>query len=123
MVDSMLFRAYYGTMSRGLMKSTSGIPTNAVYGFSTMLNRALEMFEPTHILIAFDTKDKTFRHDLFDDYKGTRKPVDEELVSQFALIREFLDAANIHRLELSGYEADDIIGTIAKNIQTMKLIY
>ena len=112
--NSMLFRAYYGTMSRGLMKSTSGIPTNAVYGFSTMLNRALEMFEPTHILIAFDTKDKTFRHDLFDDYKGTRKPVDEELVSQFALIREFLDAANIHRLELSGYEADDIIGTIAK---------
>lgn len=112
--NSMLFRAYYGTLTRGLMTSAAGVPTNAVYGFSTMLNKALELFEPTHILIAFDTGDKTFRHDLFTDYKGTRKEVDEALVSQFALIREFLDAANIHRLELSGYEADDIIGTLAK---------
>src|SRR5690554_6109497 len=112
--NSMLFRAYYGTLTRGLMTSAAGVPTNAVYGFSTMLNKALELFEPTHILIAFDTGDKTFRHDLFKDYKGTRKEVDEALVSQFALIREFLDAANIHRLELSGYEADDIIGTLAE---------
>lgn len=114
----MLFRAYYGTMTRGLMMSTSGVPTNAVYGFSTMLNKALELFKPTHILIAFDTGDKTFRHEMFDDYKGTRKPVDEALVSQFALIREYLDAANIHRLELSGYEADDIIGTLSKKFAT-----
>ena len=114
----MLFRAYYGTMTRGLMMSTSGVPTNAVYGFSTMLNKALELFKPTHILIAFDTGDKTFRHEMFENYKGTRKPVDEALVSQFALIREFLDAANIHRLELSGYEADDIIGTLSKKFAT-----
>ncbi|HLV50249.1 MAG TPA: DNA polymerase I, partial [Erysipelothrix sp.] len=86
--NSMLFRAYYGTMTRGLMMSTSGVPTNAVYGFSTMLNKALELFKPTHILIAFDTGDKTFRHEMFENYKGTRKPVDEALVSQFALIRE-----------------------------------
>ncbi|HLV49828.1 MAG TPA: DNA polymerase I, partial [Erysipelothrix sp.] len=111
-------RAYYGTMTRGLMMSTSGVPTNAVYGFSTMLNKALELFKPTHILIAFDTGDKTFRHEMFENYKGTRKPVDEALVSQFALIREFLDAANIHRLELSGYEADDIIGTLSKKFAT-----
>lgn len=112
--NSMLFRAYYGTMSRGYMRSSAGVPTNAVYGFATMFNRAVEMFEPTHVLIAFDTGDKTFRHELFDDYKGTRKAVDEELVSQFALVREMLDALPIHRFELSGYEADDIIGTLAK---------
>lgn len=111
---SMLFRAYYGTFSRGLMRSSTGIPTNAVYGFSTMLNKALELFEPTHILIAFDTNQKTFRHEMFPEYKGTRSEIDPELISQFALIREFLDAANINRLELGGYEADDIIGTLAK---------
>lgn len=111
--NSMLFRAYYGTQSRGLMRSSSGVATNAVFGFSTMLNRALELFEPTHVLIAFDTGDKTFRHDMFTEYKGTRKEVDEALVSQFALVREFLDAIPIRRYELSGYEADDIIGSIA----------
>ena len=111
--NSMLFRAYYGTMSRGYMRSSSGVPTNAVYGFSTMFNRALEIFEPTHVLIAFDTGDKTFRHKMYEDYKGTRKEVDEELVSQFALVRELIDALPIGRYELSGYEADDIIGTLA----------
>jgi DNA polymerase I len=113
--NSMLFRAYYGTFSRGAMRSSNGVATNAVYGFSTMLNRALEVMEPTHILIAFDTGAKTFRHEMFTEYKGTRKEVDEDLVSQFALVREFLDAANIKRLELEGFEADDIIGTLAKD--------
>ncbi len=111
--NSMLFRAYYGTMSRGYMRSSSGVPTNAVYGFSTMFNSALEYFDPTHVLIAFDTGDKTFRHEMYEDYKGTRKEVDEELVSQFALVRELIDALPIGRYELSGYEADDIIGTLA----------
>lgn len=113
--NSMLFRAYYGTLNRGLMRSSSGVATNAVYGFSTMLNRALEIFEPTHILIAFDTGAKTFRHEMFPEYKGTRKEVDEDLVSQFALVRELIDALPIHRFELEGYEADDIIGTLAKD--------
>lgn len=111
--NSMLFRAYYGTMSRGYMKSSSGVVTNAVFGFSTMLDKAIEITKPTHILVAFDTKDKTFRHNMFSDYKGTRKEVDEELVSQFALVREFLDSYPIKRFELSGYEADDIIGTMS----------
>lgn len=113
--NSMLFRAYYGTFSRGPMRSSNGVATNAVYGFSTMLNRALEVMEPTHILIAFDTGAKTFRHEMYTEYKGTRKEVDEDLVSQFALVREFLDEANIKRLELDGFEADDIIGTLAKD--------
>ena len=112
--NSMLFRAYYGTRARGPMLSSSGVATNAVYGFATMLNKALEMMQPTHILIAFDTKDKTFRHDMFDDYKGTRTEIDPDLVSQFELIREYLDAYPMTRFELSGYEADDVIGTLAK---------
>lgn len=111
--NSMLFRAYYATLTRGHMRSSSGAATNAVYGFSNMFHRALEIFEPTHVLIAFDTGEKTFRHDMYEAYKGTRKEVDEDLVSQFALIREYIDAMPIHRYELSGYEADDIIGTLA----------
>lgn len=112
--NSMLFRAYYGTLSRGTMQSSTGVVTNAVYGFSTMLKKAIETIEPTHVLVAFDTKDKTFRHNLFEDYKGHRGPVDENLVSQFALVREFLDSYPLVRYELSGYEADDIIGTMSR---------
>lgn len=112
--NSMLFRAYYGTLSRGVMASSTGVVTNAVYGFSTMLNKAIEIIEPSHVLVAFDTKDKTFRHKMFDDYKGHRKEVDENLVSQFALVREFLDSYPMVRYELSGYEADDIIGTLSR---------
>lgn len=119
--NSMLFRAYYGTLSRGYMKSNSGVVTNAVYGFSTMLNKAIEIINPTHILVAFDTKDKTFRHKMFDDYKGTRKEVDEELISQFSLVREFLDAYPIKRFELSGFEADDIIGTMSRMYPDSKI--
>lgn len=118
--NSMLFRAYYGTLSRGVMKSSEGVVTNAVYGFSTMLTKAIEKYQPDHILVAFDTGVKTFRHDMFDDYKGTRKEVDPELVSQFALIREFLDSYPIKRYEIEGYEADDIIGTIAHKFTDTK---
>ncbi|CAM3567053.1 DNA polymerase I [Erysipelothrix urinaevulpis] len=119
--NSMLFRAYYGTLSRGHMRSKEGHVTNAVYGFSTMLNKAIEIMEPSHIVVAFDTKDKTFRHDLFEDYKGTRKEVDPELVSQFELVREFLDEYPVKRIELSGYEADDLIGTISKMFPNDKI--
>lgn len=119
--NSMLFRAYYGTLSRGLMKSSNGVTTNAVYGFSTMLNKAIEILDPTHILVAFDTGDKTFRHTMFEAYKGHRSEVDVELVSQFALVREFLDSYPIPRVELSGYEADDIIGTLAKTCVDYKV--
>ncbi|QIK70210.1 DNA polymerase I [Erysipelothrix sp. HDW6C] len=119
--NSMLFRAYYGTLSRGYMTSSTGVVTNAVYGFSTMLTKAIELIQPTHILVAFDTKDKTFRHDMFDEYKGTRKEVDQELVSQFALVREFLDAYPLRRYEISGYEADDVIGTLSHQFADTKV--
>ena len=119
--NSMLFRAYYGTIQRGTMQSSTGVTTNAVYGFSTMLNKAIGMIEPTHILVAFDTGDKTFRHKMYDNYKGTRKEVDPDLVSQFQLVREFIDAFPMIRYEVSGYEADDIIGTISRNASDFRV--
>ena len=112
--NSMLFRAYYGTQGRGPMLSRDGTVTNAVYGFSTMLTKALELLTPDYVMVAFDTGSKTFRHDMYETYKGTRKEVDPELVSQFALVREFLDSYPLPRIEINGYEADDLIGTLSK---------
>lgn len=112
--NSMLFRAYYGTQGRGPMLSRDGTVTNAVYGFSVMLTKALEVMSPDYVMVAFDTGQKTFRHDMYETYKGTRKEVDQDLVSQFALVREFLDSYPLPRVEVNGYEADDLIGTLSR---------
>jgi len=109
--NSILFRAYYSTTP---MTSQSGLATNAVYGFFQMLKKALELVAPQAVLVAFDTGEKTFRHTEYPQYKGTRKPLDEELIIQFPLVRELLDALGIARLEIVGYEADDLIGSLAK---------
>ena len=106
--NSMLFRAYYATLYTHRMTTSNGIPTNAVYGFVMMLNKAIDIIEPDEILVAWDAGKPTFRH------KGTRKPLDEELIVQFPIVREYLDAAGIKRYEQEGYEADDIIGSMAK---------
>lgn len=119
--NSMLFRAYYATLYTHRMTTTNGIPTNAVYGFVMMLNKAIDIIEPDTILVAWDAGKPTFRHKQFEAYKGTRKPLDEELKVQFPIVREYLDAAGIKRYEQEGYEADDIIGSMAKcckDIQT-----
>ena len=96
------------------MTTSNGIPTNAVYGFVMMLNKAIDIIEPDEILVAWDAGKPTFRHKQFSAYKGTRKPLDEELIVQFPIVREYLDAAGIKRYEQEGYEADDIIGSMAK---------
>ena len=119
--NSMLFRAYYATLYTHRMTTSNGIPTNAVYGFVMMLNKAIDIIEPDKILVAWDAGKPTFRHKQFAAYKGTRKPLDEELIVQFPIVREYLDAAGIKRYEREGYEADDIIGSMAKccnDIQT-----
>jgi len=113
--NSMVFRAYYATAYGRPMTTSNGISTNALYGFVMMITRALEMIEPDAILVAFDTGEKTFRHDIYAQYKGTRKPTPNELIVQFPLVREYLDAMNITRYELVGKEADDIIGSISKS--------
>ena len=102
--NSLLFRAYYATAYRGILQTSYGKYTNAIVAFNNMMINAIDSIKPDHILVAFDTKDKTFRHDLYDDYKGHRKPAPKELVEQFETVRELLDAANIKRLEIISLE-------------------
>lgn len=113
--NSVLFRTYYSTIYTNPMSTSAGVPTNAVFGFISLLNKAIAMVRPDAIMVAWDAGKKTFRHDKMTEYKGTRKPLDEELLVQMPIVREYLDTANICRYEQEGYEADDIIGSMAKS--------
>ena len=109
-----LFSCYYATAAMGnLMVNKDGVPTNAVYGFANRLESLLKQ-NPEYIVVAFDAKGKTFRSELLEEYKGTRKPTPDELVCQFSMVREYLEAHHIPYIEKEGYEGDDIIGTISK---------
>ncbi len=112
--NSMLFRGYYATCYGNIMKTSTGVYTNAVFAFANMLNKALDMLHPEYCLVAFDKGKHTFRHELDANYKGGRRPAPEELVPQFGLIREYLNAYHIPFLEYDDIEADDIIGSVAK---------
>lgn len=119
--NSMLFRAYYATVYGRMMKTSNGIPTNAVYGFITMINKALGMIQPDAVLVAWDSGKPTFRHETFTEYKGTRKQLDQELIVQFPIAREYLDAYGMKRYEYDGIEADDIIGSMAKQYPDVEI--
>lgn len=111
--NSLLFKAYFATAAMGnLMVNKDGIPTNAVFGFANMLQKILER-QAKYIIVAFDYGKKTFRNDLMDEYKATRKATPDELKCQFAMVREFLDAYHIPYYEMEGYEGDDLIGTLS----------
>ncbi|MEG1474333.1 MAG: DNA polymerase I [Longicatena sp.] len=112
--NSVLFRAYYATLYGRMMKTSNGVPTNGVYGFINMINKAITLLQPDGVLVAWDSGKPTFRHDTFKEYKGTRKPLDQELIVQFSIVREYLDAYGMQRYECDGIEADDIIGSMAK---------
>ena len=112
--NSMLYRAYYATIYGRPMVTSKGIHTNAVYGFYNMLNKAIQLVEPKVILVAFDTGRVSFRTEIYSEYKGTRKETPEELIMQFPLVRQLLDAMHIARYEQEGVEADDIIGSMVK---------
>ncbi len=113
--NSLLFRAYHASAYRGLfMKTSNGIPTNAVFGFAKMIQKAIDLMQPKHVMVAWDTGKPTFRHNQFDDYKGTRKEVDPELKVQFPIAREYLEAMQLFQYEEDGIEADDIIGSVSK---------
>lgn len=109
--NSIAFRAFFALP---LLSNSSGIHTNAVYGFTMMLLKVLEEQKPTHALVAFDAGKVTFRHDDFAEYKGKRERTPGELSEQFPYIREVLDAFGIQHTQKENYEADDIIGTLAK---------
>ncbi len=113
--NSMLFRAYYATAYGRPMSTSNGIPTGAVFGFSNMLHKAIELIQPDYLCVAFDSAKKNFRHELYPEYKGGRKETPEDLAAQFSVVREFLDEWNVFRYEQEGIEADDIIGTIASS--------
>ncbi len=120
--NSMLFRAFYATIYTRPMKTSTNIPTNAIYAFALMLNKAIELIKPTHMLVAWDSGKPTFRHQLNNDYKGTRKQLPEELIAQFPIAREYLTAANIYQYQQDGIEADDIIGSISKQYQDYQVV-
>ena len=109
--NSIVNRAFYGVRE---LNAPDGTPTNAVYGFLAILQHLLEEQKPEALCVAFDRKEPTFRHRSFDFYKAQRKPMPEELAVQMPLLKEVLDAMGIRRLELAGYEADDILGTLSR---------
>lgn len=115
--NSVLFRAYFATSYREMLKTSNGIYTNAVYAFANMLEKALREIKPDFCAVAFDKGKKTFRHQMCPEYKGGRKETPEELVMQFPIIREMMDAYNIPYLEYDEIEADDVIGTLAKKFE------
>ncbi|MEE3487860.1 MAG: DNA polymerase I [Bulleidia sp.] len=113
--NSMLFRAYYATAYGGARMTTkTGLPTNAVFGFANMIQKALDLVQPDEVLVAFDAGRHTFRHDLYADYKGGRKPAPDDLVPQFRMARDYLTAYGIRYVEMPDIEADDLIGTMAR---------
>lgn len=113
--NSLMYRAYYGTAFTGnLMQNSKGLYTNAIYAFIKMLDH-LVVQDYDNILVAFDAGKQTFRHDILDSYKDGRSPMPDEMRVQIPHIKEYLHIMNIKEYQLPLYEADDIIGTMAKN--------
>lgn len=115
--NSIMNRAFYGIMNSKLLMTTDGIYTNAIYGFLTILLKMINDEKPDYLCVAFDLKAPTFRHKKYEDYKGTRKGMPDELRVQMPIIKDVLRAMNITICELEGYEADDIIGTLSKKAE------
>lgn len=106
-----IFRAFYGLP---MMTSPSGVPVNAVFGYTNMFLRLTQNIKCDYCLVLFDAKRQNYRNEIFPDYKGTRAEIPEELIPQFSIIREATNALNLNYLEMEGYEADDLIATYAR---------
>ncbi len=109
--NSLMHRAYHALPN---LKSSKGLYTGAIYGFLSILLRLIKEQKPTHIAAAFDLHGPTFRHEMFKDYKATRKPMDEELRQQVEPLKQLITAMGIKIVSLQGYEGDDILGTLSK---------
>ena len=112
--SGFIFRAFYALPP---LTNPQGIPINAVYGYCNMILNIYEKFKPEQMIVVFDTKKKTFRSDIYKEYKSNRTDPPEELIPQFSIIRDATDALQIPRLEMDGYEADDIIATYTKQAE------
>lgn len=117
---ALAYKAYFAFISRPLRTQT-GIPTSAVFGFTNQLIKIIEDLKPDYIAVAFDSKEKTFRHEKYDFYKSSRAEIPEDLIPQIQLIKDLISAFNIPIYILPGYEADDIIGTAAKRAEKLNL--
>ena len=110
--SSYIFRAFFGI--RQQLSTSKGFPTNALYGFINMLQKVIRDEKPDYLVVAFDSPDKTFRHEIYPDYKANRDAPPEELAQQFPYFEPLVEAYGIASLRQPGFEADDIIGTLAK---------
>jgi DNA polymerase-1 len=106
-----IHRAYHAVRN---LSNSHGFPTNAIFGFSNMLLKLLADRDPHYLAVVFDSKGPTFRHKLYPDYKANRPPMPEDMAQQLPRIREVVSNLNLKTLEMPGYEADDIIGTLAR---------
>ena len=111
--NSIINRAFYGVR---LLSTKDGVYTNAIYGFLNILERLRADEQPDALCVAFDLKAPTFRHKAYDGYKATRHPMPEELAMQMPLMKEVLGAMNIPIYECEGWEADDILGTVGRDL-------
>lgn len=118
--NSLLNRAYYATP---VFTAKNGQPTNGIFGFVKLLLKIIADKKPTYIAVAFDLHAPTFRHEMYSDYKAGRKPMPEDLVVQVPVLKELLRLMRIKICELQGYEADDVIGTLAKRFSVQTYIY
>ena len=118
--SSYIFRAYYGV--RADLSTSQGFPTNAVYGFANMLLKFLREYEPRYLGIVFDSKGEVFRNEIYPEYKANRDEAPESLKLQFPKIFELVQAFSIPMLAMEGYEADDIMGTIARAQEESKVV-
>ena len=119
--NSILNRAFYGIMGSKMLQTADGTYTNAVYGFLAIMFKLIDDLSPEYIAVAFDVKHPTKRHEMYKEYKGTRKGMPDELAVQLPIIKEVLEAMNIQIIEMPGYEADDILGTLAKSSEKQGL--
>ncbi len=115
---SILNRAFFGIRE---LTNSEGLHTNAIYGFLNIMLKILDEEQPDYLMVAFDRSEPTFRHKMFDAYKGTRKPMADELREQVPVIKEVLTAMDVPIAELPGYEADDILGTLARQAEAQGL--
>ncbi len=118
-IDShaLIHRAYHAIPP---LTTKSGIPTNALYGYFSLIQKAITDIQPTHLVACFDTPTESFRKKIVKHYQATRKPTEDNLKVQFNLVKEIVDAAHIKRYEAGGYEADDVMGTIVQKMEKAK---
>ncbi len=117
--NSLLYRSYYGIQR---LSTSKGFPTNAVFGFISMLKKLMEREKPHYLGIVFDAKGPTIRHKAFKDYKANRKPMPEDLVVQIPVIKKILRAFNIPLFEQENYEADDVLGSLAQRASSHNVL-